>query len=190
MRRSLRRHLSFGDDWTVGSTARWMATPNLEYVDRTLWDDAGTIEVGPWVEGTIRRGRATFRGRAHANAGLLYWRPGPGITTATRYDAALFFRPTVWAGVEVPAPAGTVLRVRGFAGGYLSDTTGGGAGARQRRIPVAGADPYETFTNPLLRSRGAILARDGVHYHAPGNGNLRAFAGGLGGRWALTLNVE
>src|SRR5207244_5444439 len=60
----------------------------------------------------------------------------------------------------------------------------------QRRIPIAGADPYETFTDPLLRSRGALFVRPDFFYHAPGNGNLRGFRSDLGGRWAVTANVE
>ena len=60
----------------------------------------------------------------------------------------------------------------------------------QRRIYVAGADPYETFTDPLLRSRGAWFVRPGFYYQAPGDGNLRGFDAALGGRWALTANIE
>jgi len=60
----------------------------------------------------------------------------------------------------------------------------------QRRIPIAGADPYETFTNPLLRSAGALFVRPDFYYHAPGNGNLRGFRNDLGGRWAVTVNLE
>jgi len=61
---------------------------------------------------------------------------------------------------------------------------------RQRRIPVAGADPYETFTDPFLRSRGALFLRPDFFYHAPGNANLRGFRSDLGGRWALSANIE
>jgi hypothetical protein len=55
---------------------------------------------------------------------------------------------------------------------------------------LAGADPYETFTNPLLRSAGALLVRPGFHYQAPGDAGLRAFQSTLGGRWALAVNAE
>ena len=55
---------------------------------------------------------------------------------------------------------------------------------------LAGADPYQTFTNPLLRSRGALLVRPDFHYQAPGDANLRAFRPDLGGRWAVALNLE
>src|SRR5206468_782432 len=52
------------------------------------------------------------------------------------------------------------------------------------------ADPYETFTDPFLRSRGALFLRPDFFYHAPGNGNLRGFRSDLSGRWALTANLE
>jgi hypothetical protein len=55
---------------------------------------------------------------------------------------------------------------------------------------VAGADPYTTFTNPMLRSRGALFVRPGLHYQSPGDANLRGFRPDLGGRFALALNVE
>jgi hypothetical protein len=76
--------------------------------------------------------------------------------------------------------------VRLFGGAYA----GSSVPVLQRRIPIAGADPYETFTNPLLRSAGALLVRPDFQYHAPGNGNLRGFRSDLGGRWALTANLE
>src|SRR2546427_13203026 len=46
--RSLRRHLDFGPDPHVGFDALWMATTDLGYLDRGLWDDAGTVEARPW----------------------------------------------------------------------------------------------------------------------------------------------
>ena len=55
---------------------------------------------------------------------------------------------------------------------------------------MGGADPYETFTDPLLRSRGAWFVRPGFYYQTPGDGNLRGFSSTLGGRWAVTGNVE
>src|SRR5439155_17327 len=97
MDRSLRQHLDFGADPHVGFDALWMATTELGYLDRGLWDDAGT---------------------------------------------------------------------------------------------VAAADPYETFTDPLLRRRGALFLRPDFYYHAPGNANLRAFRRDLGGRWAVSVNGE
>jgi hypothetical protein len=80
----------------------------------------------------------------------------------------------------------TTFGARAFAGGYIAQN----APPLQRRVMVSGADPYETFTNPLLRSRGALLVRPDFHYHAPGDANLRGFRPDLGGRWAVALNME
>ncbi len=192
--RSLRRHLTFGPDPHVGFDAIWMATTDLGYVDRRLWDDAGTIEAGPWIstavgyggDGGGGGGSAVLRAKLAGRAGVVYWNPGIGVVSTNRYDAEAFGRLTAEASVRAPFWLRSTLGVRVFAGGYL----GRSSPARQRRIMVAGADPYETFTNPLLRSRGALLVRPGFHYHAPGGGNLRGFRNDVGGRWALAVNTE
>ena len=184
--RALRRHLGFGPDPHAGFDALWMATSNLDFGDRRLWDDAGTVEAGPWVSTVVERGAAVFRARAGARGGVVYFNPGLGIASHDRYDVAGFGRGTAEASVRAPFVLGTHLGVRLFGGGYAGSTVP----VLQRRIPIAGADPYETFTNPVLRSRGALFVRPGFYYHAPGNGNLRAFRSDLAGRWAVTANLE
>jgi len=184
--RSLRRHLASRADPHVGFDALWMATTDLAYLDRRLWDDAGTVEAGPWVATTIERGAVVLRARLGARGGLVYSNPGTGVVTSTRYDMEGFGRFTGEASVRAPFWRGTTLGVRLFGGGYA----GRSIPVRQRRIPIAGADPYETFTNPFLRSRGALFVRPDLQYHAPGNANLRGFRGDLGGRWAVAANVE
>jgi hypothetical protein len=184
--RSLRRHPGFGADPRAGFDVMWMATTDLGYLDRSLWDDAGTIEAGPWVRATARRNGTLWHARLGARGGVVYRFPGVGIASANRYDVEPFARATGEASVRTPFWLKSTLGVRVFGGGYLADNPP----PRQRRIPVAGADPYETFTNPLLRSRGAPFVREDFHYHAPGNAHLRAFRADLGGRWAVGVNVE
>src|SRR6266513_1700384 len=184
--RALREHLGFGADPHVGLDAVWMATTNGGYLDRRLWEDAGTIEAGPWVATTVQRGAALLRARLGARGGLVYSKPGPGFGSTTRYDVEGFGRFTGEASVRAPFALGTTIGVRLFGGAYA----GRSVPVPQRRIPIAGADPYETFTNPLLRSAGALFVRPDFHYHTPGNGNLRGFRSDLGGRWALTANLE
>ena len=184
--RSLREHLDFGADPHVGFDALWMATTELGYLDRGLWDDAGTVEAGPWWSTTTRHGATVFHARVVARGGVVYSNPGNGIVSPTRYDFEGFGRFTGEASVRTPFWARTTLGLRLFAGGY----TGASTPVRQRRIPVAGADPYETFTDPFLRSRGALFVRPDFYYHAPGNANLRAFRRDLGGRWAVSVNGE
>ncbi len=184
--RALREHLGFGADPHVGFDALWMATTNLGYLDRRLWDDGGTVEAGPWISTTVQRGAALLRARLGARGGVVYSNPGPGYGSSSRYDVEGFGRFTGEASVRAPFPLGTTIGVRLFGGAYA----GSSVPVLQRRIPIVGADPYETFTNPLLRSAGALFVRPDFHYHAPGNGNLRGFRSDLGGRWALTANLE
>jgi len=184
--RSLRQHLDFGADPHVGFDAVWMATTELGYLDRSLWEDAGTVEGGPWWSITSSHGATVLHARFVARGGVVYSNPGKGVVSPTRYDFEGFGRFTGEASVRTPFWAATTLGLRLFAGGY----TGASTPVRQRRIPVAGADPYETFTDPLLRSRGALFLRPGFYYHAPGNADLRAFGRDLGGRWAVSVNGE
>jgi hypothetical protein len=184
--RALRQHLGFGADPHAGFDALWMATTNLGYLDRRLWEDAGTVEGGPWISTTVQRGAALVRARLGARGGIVYSKPGPGYGSSSRYDVDGFGRFTGEASVRAPFPLGTTIGVRLFGGAYA----GRSVPVAQRRIPIAGADPYETFTNPLLRSEGALFVRPDFHYHAPGNGSLRGFRSDLGGRWALTANLE
>jgi hypothetical protein len=183
---SLRRHLSFGPDPHVGFDAIWMATSNTRYVDPRLWDNGGTVELGNRVETTVTRAAAIFRARAAAHGGLAYWNPATGLSFPNRYDVAPFGRFAAEASARVPAGRGRTVGLRAFAGAYVS----GSDPLKQRRIMLAGADPYETFTNPLLRSLGGLLARPNFYYHAPGGAGLRAYAPWLGGRWAGALNAE
>src|SRR3989442_1895005 len=186
MDRALREHLGFGADPHLGFDALWMATTNLGYLDRRLWEDAGTIEAGPWTSTTVQRGAVLVRARLGARGGVVYSKPGPGYGSSSRYDVEGFGRVTGEASVQAPFPLGTTIGVRLFGGAYA----GRSVPVPQRRVPIAGADPYETFTNPLLRSAGALFVRPDFHYHAPGNGNLPGFRSDLGGRWALTANLE
>jgi hypothetical protein len=184
--RSLRRHPTFGADPHTGFDALWMATTDIGYLDRNQWDDAGTIEAGPWVSTTLERGNTVWQARLGVRGGVVYRFPGAGVVSKNRYDFEPFARVTGELTLQKPFWLKSSLRVRAFAGAYVAEN----GPPLQRRIPIAGADPYETFTNPLLRSRGALFVREGFHYHAPGNANLRAFRSDLGGRWAVGVNIE
>ena len=183
---SLRRHLDWGADPHLGFDAVWMATTDLRYLDPREWDDAGTLEAEPWVSSVVQRGARLVKARLGVQAGIVYARPGPGVVSAERYDVEGSARPRAEASVRTPLLGGVSLGLRLFGGGYVGPSDP----VRQRRIPIAGADPYETFTNPFLRSAGALFVRPDFHYQAPGNANLRAFRSDLGGRWALATNVE
>ncbi|HEY7192424.1 MAG TPA: M1 family metallopeptidase [Gemmatimonadales bacterium] len=186
--RSLRPHLTFGPETHAGFDAIWMAVSDVGYVDRNLWDNAGTIEAGPWfgTTSTRRNGAEVWKTHASLRFGVVYRNPGAGVQSSTRYDIEGFFRPTIDVSMRKPFVGKTRLGARIFGGAYLAQNPP----PLQRRVMLAGADPYETFTNPLLRSRGALFVRPDFHYHAPGDANLRAFRPDLGGRWAVGLNLE
>src|SRR5207244_13423516 len=83
--RALREHLGFGADPHVGFDALWMATTNVGYLDRRMWEDARTIEAGPWVSTTVPRGSALVRARLGARGGGVYAKPGPGCRPRGRH---------------------------------------------------------------------------------------------------------
>jgi len=177
--RSSMRRGDVGADRHVGFAARWMATTNLGYLDRGLWDDAGSIEIGPWISTAVRHGETVVHARGAVGLGLVYqsWR---------HYTYRGLGRVSGEVSVRTPVTRVTGFGVRVFGGATLGSSNP----VRQLRVPIAGADPYETFTNPFLRSRGALLVRPDFHYHAPGGANLRGFRDDLGGRWAVGVNLE
>src|SRR5260370_12354516 len=111
-------------------------------------------------------------GRLRVRAGVVCRYPGVGVVSSNRYDVDGSSRSEVEGRVAFPLWSRSRASVRLYAGGYASATPP----PLQRRIMLGGADPYETFTNPLLRSAGALFVRPGFHYHASGGPNLRAFA--------------
>jgi hypothetical protein len=175
-----------GADRHLGVVARWMATTNLGYLDRRLWDDAGSIEIGPWISTVVRHGETVLRARGAVSLGLVYQHATPPVASGTHYLYHGFTRTTGEVSVRTPVARATTFGARVFAGAYLGSSNP----VRQLRVAVAGADPYTTFANPFLRSRGALLVRPDFHYHAPGGPNLRGFRNDLGGRWAVGVNLE
>jgi peptidase M1-like protein len=184
--RSLRRRWVDRSDQHVGFDALWMATTNVRWLDPALWDDAGSVEAEPWFAATWSIGRTSLAARIGGRVGVVYRYPGPGIESTHRYDLEGFWRPTAWLVLRRSLGGGVTLAARWYLGAYHAHSLP----PRQRRIGVGGADPYTTFTNPLLRSRGALFVRPDFHYHAPGDANLRGFSPALGGRSAASVNLE
>ena len=185
--KSLATHpFQFSSDPHSGFDVEWMSTTDVSYLDRRRWDDAGTVEGGPWFSEVARRGRTIWTANVGLKGGVVYRVPGIGVISNNRYDVSGYARVTGEGSVRTPLVAGARLGLRLFGGAYLSADPP----PLQRRIYVAGADPYATFTDPLLRSRGAWFVRPGFYFQSPGDGNLRGFSPDLGGRWAVTANVE
>ncbi|MCH7717103.1 MAG: M1 family metallopeptidase [Gemmatimonadetes bacterium] len=164
----------------VGWMAQWVATRQTDFLDPALWDNGGTVELGRLDDWNLGALGARWKASADARAGVTYSRVG-GRTG----NAKPFLRVTATGSSRRPLGA-FVLGTRFFAGAYVADDLP----ALQRAIPLNGADPYQTLENPFVRTQGALLVQEDLQYHSPGNGNLRGFRRGLGGRWVLAANIE
>ncbi|HET8649520.1 MAG TPA: M1 family metallopeptidase [Gemmatimonadales bacterium] len=181
-----REHLSFGPETITGLSLGWTAVTNTDYIDPGYWDDAGTIEFQFYRGIADRLGPWSVTARGSVGGGMMYATPGPGLTTENRYDAQAYFRGTLEATARRSLGAGFALAARGFAG-YAD---GKDDVVRQRRIYLAGGDPYQQLSNPFLRSRGALLVRPDENYHFPGGADMRGYDPHLSATQALALNLQ
>lgn len=169
---------------TLRASIAWLSTRDRDYLDPGFYDDAGTIEgrgalewlggIGGWqvsLEGALAGGWM-YRDRDLAPPGA-----GPDQAYAR-------FTITTTASKQLTGP------VRAAGRAFVGTTVAGNALVRQRLVYVAGADPYERFGSPFLRSRGSILARDGVHYHEPGGAGVRALRPTTAARQAFGVSLE
>lgn len=165
----------------AGISLAWVGATTSGYLDASRYERAGTLEL-------TATGRATWTGpatqarvAATLGGGYASWH----VSALTKGTGEPFARATALAAVD-RAFGALHVRARATAGAALAH----GHLLRQRRIYLAGADPYELLSSPLLRSRGALLVRDGMHYHAPGGAGLRGFSPGLSARQAYGLSLE
>ncbi len=192
--RDLRRSFADPDRLEAGSALTLMTVTDARYLDRGRWADTNTAEWTFWAERSRSAGGDAARTRVEATLGEAFapvtFTPGgvpcnvPGCAPQHALQVATYARGLLETSRAVRVGAFD-LRIRGVAGGTL----GGLAVPLQRRIFLAGADPYETFTDPFLRSGGSLFARSGVHYQAPGGGDLRGF-GTAAANWLAGLGAE
>jgi hypothetical protein len=182
--KDLRRSVSDPHERTVGLSVAWLSTRAPAYLDPGYYDDAGTVEL---------TGAFAFRGPKGS------W----DLSLDGGLAAGWMYRDSVATGVdrrrEQPYGRVTVAATaRRSVGGPMSIAARAYGGVtiapddlvRQRLIYVAGADPYQRYGNPFLRSRGSILARDGVFYHQPGGAGVRGVDPRTAARQAYGLSLE
>jgi len=180
---------------SAGASLSVMAVTDAAYLDRRRWDDKNTAEFSLWAERSLTLAESASRSRLELAAGQAFWPqmpevnwvwPGPVMPPGPReLRGARYARAQLSSQHEMRVGS-AALRLRGVVAGTL----GGTAVPLQRRIFLGGADPYATFANPVLRSRGALLARDDVHYGAAGGLGLRGFSPVASGTWGVALNTE
>ncbi|HEY4319817.1 MAG TPA: M1 family metallopeptidase [Gemmatimonadales bacterium] len=181
-------HQGFGPAYTTGISANWTATYDLAYLPPELWDNGGTGEGAVWAGIQDSRGGWQLGATARAAGGIMYGHPGDGVTAAHNYDAQSYVRPEITLTASRAMGHRTTLAVRGYAAGVFSADPV----LSQRRIFVAGADPYATTFDPLLRSVGSPFNRTDCwcRWHTPGDGNLRAYDQALSTDRLATINAE
>ena len=165
----------------AGMSLALMTVTDARYLDRSRWADTNTAELTAWAEHVRSDDGASQRSRVELTLGDAF-APAPGQHALRGWTYArglLDLRSAARAGAFD-------VRFRTVAAGTL----GGGAVPPQRRIFLSGADPYQTFANPLLRSAGSLLTRGGVHYQAPGGGGLRGFAAAASASWLVGAGVD
>ena len=179
-------HLGWGPVRKAGIALRWVQPDDTRYLDPGYYDDVGTAELELRGSVSDRRGPWQLSVATTGGSGLVY--NHDGLTAATgRTDLHPFYgRATLEA--TATRRLGTKWKTAFRLFGGVS--TGEDATAKQRQIYAAGADPLQQLTNPFLRSRGALLLRPDIYYHAPGGGDLRGFDPRLSLSGLVSLNVE
>jgi hypothetical protein len=186
LEKTLREHLSFGPVRRYGVTVQWLEPDDVRYLDPGYYEDAGLVEARLDVAVSDRPGPWRLGAYASAGAGLVYGRAGLAAIRPGGAPAPFYGRGTVAASARREFGGGWLFGIRLAAAGALSD----GPALKQRQAYAAGADPLEQFGNPLLRSRGALLVRPDVNYHAAGGANLRGFDPRLSARGLVGMNLE
>jgi hypothetical protein len=181
-----REHLGWGPVRTDGMWLSWMQVGDDRYLDPGYYDDAGTVELA--LSRSIRDQLNGWRlsGKVTVAGGLAY--NSDGLAAATgRSDLDEFYGRFL-----LDARAGRTLATKwGVAGRfYAGVSTSGSPAVKQRQVYLAGADPMEQFSNPFLRSSGAVFVRPDVYYNAPGGAGLRGFDPRLSAEAVLGLSAE
>jgi len=183
---------------SAGASVTVMTVTDLSYLDARRWDDLNTAEATLWASHTLLGVRGTRTMRVELSVGEAFapvpevvavpigppGSPQNRLTVRRTLLGSTYFRGLLES--RRSARIGVFdLHIRTV----LAGATAGGALPRQRQVFLAGADPYETFTNPFLRSRGALFGGD-AHYQAPGGGDLRGFNPTVSASWLAGLNLE
>jgi hypothetical protein len=183
--RTRKAHLSFGPTWTQGVALQWVQPDDLRYLDPGYYDDAGTVELALASGVTTRSGRWQLGARSTLAGGLAYHRDG--LAASGRSDLNPFYgRVTVEGTARRAIGARWELAARLYAGVAGGD----GLPPKQRQIYAQGADPLARLANPFLRSRGALLEGEDVHYQLPGGGGVRGIDPRVSTRGLVAVNAE
>jgi hypothetical protein len=165
---------------SIGLGVRWLSVTDDAYLDPGFYDDAGTVELA--LGGTISRNSTTWPLTLEAEIAGGYGYPNAD----TEADAGAYGRVTLSAAVRRLIGKTVTIGARAYAGGVWS----GDSVSRQRRMYLAGADPYQRFESPFLRSRGSLLTESRMNYHAPGGAGVRGLDSRVSGDQVIGATLE
>jgi hypothetical protein len=175
---------------SAGAALTLMTVTDRRYLDAARWGDVNTVELTGWASRASAIARGVKRARIAFTVGQSFT-PLPIATSPFVPAGAHALRGATYArGALTFRRERRLGRVSLSSRAALAGTLGGTAVPVQRRIFLAGADPYQTFGNPLLRSRGALLAGEGVHYQSPGGGDLRGLSPALTASWLVGVGTD
>jgi hypothetical protein len=181
--KTFRRSLADRGERALGLSLAWVTVTAPVYVDSSQYDDAGTVELTASGWRTAPSPGGWQLQLTGALAGGFQYRNAAGSPSIGNQ---LYVRITVAATAHRPLARRLHLGARLFAGA----TVAGDSLVLQRQIYLAGADPYQQLHNPFLRSRGAILAREGVNYLDPGGAGVRGLAPATSAGQAYGVSAE
>ncbi|MFI5210490.1 MAG: hypothetical protein ACHQ2E_08600, partial [Gemmatimonadales bacterium] len=180
--KTFRRSLADQGERAVGISVAWVTVTAPVYVDTTQYDDAGTVELTASGRLTMPKGAWRLGMNGALAGGLQYRNAGASSSLSDQ----LYLRITLVFTARRQLADRLHLGARLFAGA----TVAGDSLVLQRQVYLAGADPYQQLDNPFLRSRGAILVRDGVNYTDPGGAGVRGLAPATSGGQGYGASAE
>jgi hypothetical protein len=180
-----REHLTFGPTWRRGVSLTWVGTDDFRYLDPGLYDDVGTVELQSFGGVATQSGSWQLSVQSSIGGGLVYNRDG--LTASGQPDLnPFYFRGSLEGVARRPLGSKRNIAARLFAGYARGDNET----AKQRQVYLQGGDPLQQLYNPFLRSRGALLAGEDFHYHAPGGAGIRGIDRRVSTGALVAFNLE
>jgi hypothetical protein len=180
-----REHLTFGPTWRRGVSLAWVGIDDVRYLDSGFYDDVGVVELQSFGGVSTGGGKWQLGLQSSIGGGLVYNRDGLAATGRPELDP-FYFRGSIEGIARRTLGSTRNLAARLF----LGYSRGDGETAKQRQVYLQGADPLQQLYNPFLRSRGALLADEDFHYHAPGGAGVRGIDPHVSAGALVALNLE
>lgn len=159
------------------------------YAIRTFETDDGIKRLPEWEKGKVSKFYLSFNVNPRGLRWESYFNVGFELANEALESAFNFAQLSGRCKFRYGSAMGSYLEVRLFGG----HTFGRDRPPLQELFFVDGAGPVERFDKYYLRSRGAFPAE--LHYHQPGDGNLRGYFNQhgdqfLAGRRIVSANLE